>query len=236
MKDQCERLIVKSKEAFMSSINRLNNKDSTYRTESICIFLCNAWELMLKAYLLKKGGYEKICYKRKGSFIVLSECINRVFTNEQDPLREDLKIIKDNRNLAIHFVINKEQEFLQYKINSCIVNFINKMRDFHEIYLDECKKKIENMGITIIYNKKRLFKEINKTLSYLKINFSINNQIFNLFNQVYKLNENKIYCVVEKKQGINSYRYTQSTVYLIVEEIKQHPNIVDFLKVKIKIS
>lgn len=48
-----ERLIDKAKEAFVMSIEIYNKPSIRYRLEGFSFFICNAWELMLKAYMIK---------------------------------------------------------------------------------------------------------------------------------------------------------------------------------------
>lgn len=87
--DLTERLIQKSQEAFILSIETYNKLTIKYRVESFSFFICNAWELMLKAYLIKQN--KSIYYKDKPDrTISLSECIKRIFTNDKDPLRLNL--------------------------------------------------------------------------------------------------------------------------------------------------
>lgn len=56
--DTADRLLEKSKEAFALAVELYNRPTLKYHAESCSIFLCNAWELMLKAYGLndKKRG------------------------------------------------------------------------------------------------------------------------------------------------------------------------------------
>lgn len=56
-----EKLIEKSKEAFVMAVEIYNKPSIKYRIEGFSFFICNAWELMLKAHLIKKS----ICYLRK---------------------------------------------------------------------------------------------------------------------------------------------------------------------------
>ena len=55
-----ERLLEKSQEAFILAIELFNRPTIRYRVEGCAFFLCNAWELMLKAYLIKRDGYKSI--------------------------------------------------------------------------------------------------------------------------------------------------------------------------------
>ena len=52
-----DRLIEKSKEAFTMAIELYNKPTIKYRVEGFSMFICNAWELMLKAYMMKMGRF-----------------------------------------------------------------------------------------------------------------------------------------------------------------------------------
>ena len=56
MKKLEDRLLDKSKEAFAMAIELYNKPTIHYRVEGFAIFICNAWELMLKAHMLKTFG------------------------------------------------------------------------------------------------------------------------------------------------------------------------------------
>ena len=56
------QLIDKSKEAFSLAIELYNKPTITYRVEGFAFFICNAWELMLKAYMIRKFGNDSIYY------------------------------------------------------------------------------------------------------------------------------------------------------------------------------
>ena len=87
-------LLDKSKEAFILSVEIYNKPTIKYRVEGFSFFICNAWELMLKAHIIKKYGNSEIYYKDKPNrTISLSECIKKVFTNSKDPLRLNLEKI-----------------------------------------------------------------------------------------------------------------------------------------------
>ena len=58
-----EKLIDKSKEAFLMAIEVYNKPSIKYRVEGFSFFICNAWELMLKAHMIKKFGESSIYYK-----------------------------------------------------------------------------------------------------------------------------------------------------------------------------
>ncbi len=55
MIDEQRRLIEKSIEAFILSLEIYNKPTIKYRVEGFSFFIVNAWELMLKAEMLKRG-------------------------------------------------------------------------------------------------------------------------------------------------------------------------------------
>lgn len=101
-----EKLLEKSKEAFIMSIEIYNKPSIKYRVEGFSFFICNAWELMLKAHLIKTQGENSIYYSNKQNrTIALENCIKIVFTNNKDPLRLNLEKIIELRNTSTHFIV-----------------------------------------------------------------------------------------------------------------------------------
>ncbi|EFN94191.1 hypothetical protein HMPREF9278_0668 [Mobiluncus mulieris FB024-16] len=67
---------------------------------------------MLKAHLLKTQGQDSIYYKHKGNrTLSLEDCLRKIFTNENDPLRQNMTQIINLRNTSTHF-ITEEYEIL----------------------------------------------------------------------------------------------------------------------------
>ena len=82
-----KRLSEKSQEAFLLAVELYNRPTIKYRVEGCAFFLCNAWELLLKAYLIKRDGNQSIYYANKpGRTLSLDDCVKKVFTNKNDPL------------------------------------------------------------------------------------------------------------------------------------------------------
>ena len=63
MNKLAKQLLNKSKEAFILAVEIYNKPTIRYRVEGFAFFICNAWELMLKAHLLKTKGDSSIYYK-----------------------------------------------------------------------------------------------------------------------------------------------------------------------------
>ena len=128
------QLINKSAEAFTMAIEIYNKPTLKYRVEGFAFFICNAWELMLKAYLIKTTGEESIYYPDKeGRTISLERCLRKVFSNENDPLRKNLECIIELRNTCTHFVTQEYEVIYAPIFQACVFNFVEKMSDFADL-------------------------------------------------------------------------------------------------------
>lgn len=128
------KLLDKSKEAFAMAIELYNKPTIRYRVEGFAIFICNAWELMLKAYMIKKMGPDSIYYKdNPNRTITLENCIQKVFTNNKDPLRINLEKIIELRNTSTHFIMEEYEMVYVPLFQACVFNYNEKMAAFHNI-------------------------------------------------------------------------------------------------------
>lgn len=94
MEDLERRLKDKAIEAFLLAIEIYNKPTIKYRVEGFSFFIINAWELLLKSYIIRRDGNKAIYYKdNPGRTLSLENCIKKVFTNENDPLRINLERI-----------------------------------------------------------------------------------------------------------------------------------------------
>ena len=129
-----EKLIEKSKEAFVMAIEIYNKPTIKYRVEGFSFFICNAWELMLKAHMICKFGENSIYYKdNPGRTITLENCIQKIFTNEKGPLRRNLIKIIELRNTSTHFITEEYEMIYIPLFQACVLNFVEKMQEFHEV-------------------------------------------------------------------------------------------------------
>lgn len=138
MSDLANQLLNKSQEAFILAVEIYNKPTIKYRVEGFAFFICNAWELMLKAHLIKTKGEECIYYKDNlDRTINLENCIKLVFTNDKDPLRLNLEKIIELRNTSTHFITEEYEMVYVPLFQSCIFNFNEKMQKFHGIDITE---------------------------------------------------------------------------------------------------
>lgn len=133
-----ERLIEKAKESFVMAIEVYNKPSIRYRLEGFSFFICNAWELMLKAHLINTSGEDSVYYKDKPyRTISLENCIQKVFTNEKAPLRINLEKIIELRNTSTHFITEEYEMVYVPLLQACVFNFVDKMKEFHHVDMAE---------------------------------------------------------------------------------------------------
>ncbi len=133
-KDIIDKLLDKSKEAFIMAIEIYNKPTIRYRVEGFSFFICNAWELMLKAHMINKFGAESIYYKdNPNRTITLENCIQKIFTNEKAPLRKNLEKIIELRNTSTHFITEEYEMVYIPLLQACVFNFVDKIMEFHKV-------------------------------------------------------------------------------------------------------
>lgn len=125
------RLLDKSQEMFLIAVELFNRPSIRYHAEGCAIFLCSSWELMLKAHLLERDGYDALFYKDSKRTLSLETCLRRIFTNEYDPLRKNMEKVIELRNTSTHF-ITLDYEFLYGPIlQACVNNYVDKLETLH---------------------------------------------------------------------------------------------------------
>lgn len=138
MEDLQKRLINKSIEAFIMGIEIYNKPTIKYRIEGFSFFICNAWELLLKAQIVKQNGEQAVYFSdNEDRTISLEDALKLIFTNEKDPFRINMRRIIQLRNTSTHFITEDYETIYAPLFQSNIVQFINKMEEFHKIDITE---------------------------------------------------------------------------------------------------
>ena len=124
-------LVEKSKESAYLAVEIMNKPTIHYRTEGFCFFICNAWELLLKAFLIRERGSASIelpskdgTPRTKG----LSQCIDDVFTSTDNAVKSNLVLIVRMRNRATHLVASSDDKKYAPGFQSCVSNFFQFLK------------------------------------------------------------------------------------------------------------
>lgn len=147
MESLSERLVNKSIEAFLMGMEIYNKPTIKYRVEGFSFFICNAWELMLKSFLIKREGENSIYFQdNPDRTISLDNAIQLVFTNANDPMRKNLERIIHLRNISTHFITEDYEQLYAPLFQACVINYVEKMKEFHD---EDISKYISQNFLTL---------------------------------------------------------------------------------------
>ena len=138
MKRLSRQLLQKSQEAFLLSLEIYNKPTIQYRLESFCFFFTNAWELLLKAYLLEGTKSEKSIFypKEKNKprkSIALRDALKRIFPNEKEPIRKNVEDIADLRDSATHLVVRELEAIYVGLFQAGVLNYLEKLKEWFRV-------------------------------------------------------------------------------------------------------
>ncbi len=122
-----EKLIGRSLDAFTLALEVYNRPSMKNRVEAFAIMMVNAWELLLKAEILKVDGYEKIFYDDDRSISVTDALKRRL--QEKDPVRINLETLIDLRDQAVHLLIPELQSQLSRLFQATVLNYQTRYKN-----------------------------------------------------------------------------------------------------------
>jgi hypothetical protein len=167
------RLVDKSVEAYVLSLETINRLSIQYRVETFCYLICNAWELLLKAKILEDSGdRETIFEKRKKGLprrtITLRDCLYRVFPDETDPVRRNIERMAELRDEATHLVFSGVPRDALCLFQAGVINYHKRLGDWFQVSLSD---RVHVGMMSIVYDMgpqhsdmsdKRLRRELGK--------------------------------------------------------------------------
>lgn len=128
---EVKRLLNKSIEAFILGLEIYNKPTLQYRIEGFSLFIVNAWELMLKAELLKRG--DNIFFTDDPErTISVQVAIARIYTDINTRIRLNLEKIIELRNLSTHYITEDYEIKYAPLFQACVLNFVNEFHRFHD--------------------------------------------------------------------------------------------------------
>lgn len=213
------------------SIEIYNKPTIRYRVEAFAMFICNAWELMLKAYMINKFGECSIYYTdNRNRTITLENCIKKVFTNDKDPLRQNLEKIIELRNTSTHFITEEYEMVYIPLFQACVLNYNEKMYAFHKIDMAEY---IPQNFLTLVVSMSALNEEeiIAKypeeiSMKLLSVNSKINDLIVNSNSSTFAIKIEHHHFITKNKDKATSFVKIESDAEVPVKIIKdiRNPN------------
>ncbi|QMR76028.1 DUF3644 domain-containing protein [Enterobacter sp. RHBSTW-00175] len=114
-------LLKRSLDAFILSLEVYNRPSLDNRIEAFCILSVNAWELLLKAELIKSSGLTTV-FNKNGYSICISDAINKRL-QQNDPVKKNLDVLIELRDGAIHLLLPELQPELSRLFQANVLNF-----------------------------------------------------------------------------------------------------------------
>lgn len=145
------RLIDKSIEAYVLSLETINSLFIKYRVETFSYLICNAWELLLKAKILDgTGDRGSIFYSEQPTrSLAVRDCVKRVYPAEKDPIRVNIEKVTDLRDEACHLVISKVPKNVLGLFQACVLNYHTALGLWFQESLSE---RVSVGMMTIVYD------------------------------------------------------------------------------------
>ncbi|GBD66033.1 DUF3644 domain-containing protein [Tetragenococcus halophilus] len=155
MEKLSDRFINKSIESFILGLEIYNKPTINYRIEGFSFFICNAWELMLKAKMINDG--KSIYYSDKQDrTLSLKDVINKVYPNQTQPLRINIEKIITLRNTSTHFITEDYETIYAPLFQSNVLSFGEQLYRFHS---RDITKSIPQNFLTLSANMEPLTNE-----------------------------------------------------------------------------
>ena len=175
--------------AILSAIEIYNKPDFKYREEIFTILSVNAWELLLKAKILKDNSDELnsiYIYKKNGDLkknrngspltIEIFGAMNKL--SLQRPIKENLNTLIEIRDSATHFYNDDSLDYLLYTLGAaCLKNYQRLVKEWfnksllkYNFYIMPLgfSPKFKTLTMVDIDNKPKIISELLKSVSETK--------------------------------------------------------------------
>ena len=253
------KFIEKSIEAFILGLEIYNKPTIKYRIEGFSFFICNAWELMLKAELLNRQI--PIYYKDNESrTLSLENVVKKIYSDSNTRIRLNLEKIIELRNISTHYITEDYELKYAPLFQACVINFTNELLRFHNqditqhiaqnfLTISASYEPLSNEEIRIKYPAEIAEKFIQQAneIDILsneynsdKFSIGIKQNLFitkkkkeaNFTVAICKESENKVAIIKDPKDPSQTHKYSYANVVTVVEERLKKQNIkLDYKKV-----
>lgn len=246
------KFIEKSIEAFILGLEIYNKPTIKYRIEGFSFFICNAWELMLKAELLNRQI--PIYYKDNESrTLSLENIVKKIYSDSNTRIRLNLEKIIELRNISTHYITEDYELKYAPLFQACVINFTNELLRFHNqditqhiaqnfLTISASYEPLSNEEIRIKYPAEIAEKFIQQAneIDILsneynsdKFSIGIKQNLFitkkkkeaNFTVAICKESENKVAIIKDPKDPSQTHKYSYANVITVVEARLKKQNI-----------
>jgi hypothetical protein len=137
---EVKQLRLKAVNSLLLAIDHYNRINDTGRTEAVLFFLIHAFEMLLKAGILHRGG--DIRSKDENKTITFDESVRRALSTGNLKFLDDdqallLATINGHRNAAAHHLLTLSEDVLYLEAQSAITLFRDLLSLLFDIRLEE---------------------------------------------------------------------------------------------------
>lgn len=185
-------LLNKSQESFLLALELYNKPTMDYRAESFSILFSNAWELLLKVYILQQNhGKRRSIFKKKQKgrrreSLSLDECLNKVFLNMNDPVRKNIEYISEIRNEAAHLIIQELDPYFSRAFQVGVINYIDQL---HGWFFVDLNRRLNPGLVSLISDRDKVRDIVSLKSKYNKEDFDAISSWIRQFNELEKLGD-----------------------------------------------
>ena len=134
------KLLAKSVEAYLLALETINRLTITYRTETFCTLMCNAWELLLKAKLLEDTGQRAVIWYPAGPgerrrSLSLRDALKLVYPDERHSVRRNMERVEELRDGAVHLFISEVPKNVLGLLQACVMNYYDALAEWFGVVL-----------------------------------------------------------------------------------------------------
>lgn len=175
------KIKAKSIEAYLLCLEIYNKPTIHYRIEASSYFICNAWELILKAYYIQQYGENSIYRPNSKYSYSLEEMLNRCFEDNSPVKKNLLFILEKIRNKSTHFIIPEHDYIYTPFLQKAVLNYSKFLYDKFNVNIAEkipfeylaliSRKEVKPKNISKLYSKAYAdifsedFREVNETIA-----------------------------------------------------------------------
>lgn len=258
MEQEHKRLIDKSIEAFIMGLEVYNKPTIRYRVEGFSFFIVNAWELLLKSEMIKRGM--SIYYKNNQDRTVSADvAVRKIYPDEHTRIRLNLEKIIELRNISTHYITEDYEQKYVPLFQACVLNYANELMRFEHIDISERiapnfltlttkYEPLTNEQIRMKYSPEvaeKLIQQANE-IDVLSSTYDSDKFAINIRQNLYITkkkdeadfkvsiengSDNKVAIVKELKDPADTHKYTFNTVVTAIREKMAKNNIrIDYEK------
>lgn len=258
MEQEHKRLIDKSIEAFIMGLEVYNKPTIRYRVEGFSFFIVNAWELLLKSEMIKRGM--SIYYKNNQDRTVsVDVAVRKIYPDKHTRIRLNLEKIIELRNISTHYITEDYEQKYVPLFQACVLNYANELMRFEHIDISERiapnfltlttkYEPLTNEQIRMKYSPEvaeKLIQQANE-IDVLSSTYDSDKFAINIRQNLYITkkkdeadfkvsiengSDNKVAIVKELKDPADTHKYTFNTVVTVIREKMAKNNIrIDYEK------